>query len=103
METTTKKKRKSSAETKTFIRSFKYEGSGHTVSGVSQPYCVGMYIAITDSRSPQLIQLNIPHTNIMKWYKRVFAKMEKDGMVGSSYETEYINYLSKEDIQNYIL
>lgn len=67
-----------------------------------QPYCVGMYVAITLSEGG-FMQLTIPHNKIAAWFKASIKKMEKNGNTVTTSIEKLCDYLSIEDINNYIL
>lgn len=85
-----------------FPRSFTFKKDSHIVSGVMQPYCVGMYCAINDSDVSDTIQLNLQHKEITKWFKKVKGKFEKDGYNITVSEDKLGNYLKSEEIENYV-
>jgi hypothetical protein len=90
------KKKKVKPEDKEFVRKFIYEGNGHEVSGIFQPYLGGMYGAITDSRLSHLVQLNLEHKTLPKWTKQLFSRLTEEGLFEVLVERrKYTDFLSE--------
>lgn len=67
-------------------------------SFIAQPYCLGMYVCI----EPGTIQLNIPHKKFPKFVKDSIKEMETNGLTVKTTERDYTDFLSAEDIAEYI-
>ena len=87
----------------TFARTFSFKKNKHNITGTMQPYCVGMYIAIQDTKVNQLIQLNIPHKEVKNWLNSLTKKFTKEGYTNKKTEGSYVNYLKVDEIETYIL
>jgi ribosomal protein L21E len=87
----------------TFVRSLKATDANGKVesSFIAQPYCVGMYVAISIGSS--LTQLNLPHKKFGKWVKGSIKLMEKNGLTVTTTESKLIDFLSETEIKDYIL
>lgn len=95
--------KKASAVDLMFPRSFKFSKGKHVVSGAMQPYCVGMYVCINDSKVYGPIQLNLPHKAVKKWIDRIEKKFKKDKYKIKIVKSKISDFLSVEEIENYIL
>lgn len=91
---------KKSPENMEFVRSLTVTNSdGDTVfSLIAQPYCVGMYVC-TNSQT----QLNIPHKKYPAMIKKMTKEMRADGYTVITITEKMSDYLSIEEINNYIL
>ncbi len=84
-------------ETK-FIRSFIITKDDHIIKGTAQPYIVGIYIAIEDTKITQLIQLTPSHKQWKKESKKLFQKFEKDGYKIESVEANYGDFMNNTEL-----
>lgn len=85
-----------------FIRSIKATKDEHTINLTTQPYCVGMYTAVTDSQVSRYLQFTHAHKSYQRWSKKLVNNWKEEGYTVEVYENEFENFLSKEDIDNYV-
>ena len=87
----------------TFTRSFEFNKGTHKISATFQPYCVGMYVALTDTKLSELLQMNLPHKKVKQWVKSLTKKLIKDGYTSTATESKYSSFLKVDEIETYIL
>jgi hypothetical protein len=87
----------------TYTRQFEFKKGTHKISAIFQPYCTGMYCALTDSEASQLLQLNFQHKEIKQWVAKLTKKLNKDGYTSTATEGKLTDFLKVEDIETYIL
>ena len=87
----------------TYTRHFEFNKGDHKIKATFQPYCTGMYCALTDSKITELIQLNLEHKKVASWVKNLTKKLTKDGYESTITEGKLIDFIKVEDIETYIL
>lgn len=94
---------KNEATKLTFIRSISTtDKDGQLQSSlICQPYCVGMYVAITVGGNT--IQLSFSYKKYSSWAKQSIKLQEKNGYTVVVHEEKLIDFLSEEDIKEYII
>lgn len=70
---------------------------------IVQPYCLGMYVVVTVSGSKETIQLNMTYKALGTWIKDSVKKMEGNGHTVKVVMKKLCDYLSIEEINDYIL
>jgi len=77
-----------------------YKGEEKDTSFIAQPYCVGMYVIIDNNPS---LQLALTHKGYEKWVKGSIKKMEKNGLRVETNYSNYTDFLSSKEIEDYII
>ncbi len=94
-----KKKKVVSAEEVTFLRSLeaKDEKGNVVITLTAQPYCTGMYF-VQNHRQGAII-----HKAYWKYSQKLLKELKKDEIPFTFSESKYTDFMSVEDIENYIL
>ena len=85
----------------TFIRTLKAKCGDKEVSIITQPYCVGLYVSVSDSRIGHQ-QCALAWSSVKKWFKIVIGKLESDGFDIEVDEQPLNQYLQKYKIDEYV-
>lgn len=85
-----------------FLRSLKATKGDDYINVMCQPYCVGMYVAITSNMISGTDQLSLTHKDMEKWSKKLRNNLVKDGFVIKFMEREYTDFISEQDYKEYI-
>lgn len=86
-----------------FIRSIHADKDDHHIRLVTQPYCVGMYTAGTDTNLPgRYLQLTHTHRTYKRWSKKFVKELQEENYQLEVSESDYLSFLSEEDIKNYV-
>jgi hypothetical protein len=72
-------------------------------SVIVQPYCVGIYVAVTLPGASIPLQLSMSYKQLGPWIKGSIKKMEKNGYTVTIVMEKLSSYLSIEEINTYIL
>jgi hypothetical protein len=86
----------------TFIRTIQAKKKDETMNFIFQPYCVGMYCAVTGTKISGTMQLSFSNKEVKKEAQKIIKKMEKDGFVVELTERDYTDFLSEEEYKEYI-
>jgi len=94
-----KKKKVVSAEELTFLRSLeaKDENGKVVITLTAQPYCIGMYLVQNHQQGA------ITHEAYWKYSQKLLKELKKDNISFTSSDSKYADFMSVEDIENYIL
>jgi hypothetical protein len=85
-----------------FIRTFKANLEDHNISIIAQPYCVGVYLAITDSKISQLIQQCMNHKDYLDWIKEFQKELEDKKYIIEIYICKFTDFLTEKEFKEYI-
>ena len=94
-------KKKIPIEEREFVRHFRFTKGKEVVKGTAQPYIVGMYVAVNDPRAAQPLQFTPTHKQYPKWIKKLCTNFEKDGYKVETENAKYIDYIPKEELEQY--
>lgn len=86
-----------------FVRNLTAEKEDKVVKIITQPYCVGLYVCITDPDAyPNPIQLGLAWEESTRWFNKLIKKMESSNYKVAVDKRPISDFLSKEEIDNYV-